>query len=392
MTDTTIKTAKPEPENPETRKKLAKQYERVHNILFLIDIVFTLMVLMVFIFTGGNGGYSNQLAGLIRSWSNNYWLQVSIYITITTTIYFLLLTPFSFYGGYLLEHKYQLSNESFWMWIKDRFKSYILNVIFMLLLGLVLYVFLVYAKHSWWLWVGSMWFLFGIILSNIFPIIIIPLFYKLKPLENEDLKNKLIFLSEKVKAKISGVYEIILSTKTKKANAALTGLGNTKRIILGDTLLDNFSNEEIEVVLAHELGHFYYKHIWKLIFFGAFITFAGLYLISLIFNDVVMNLGYNGIADIAGFPVFLLCMFLFSIFTSPLNSTYSRYLENQADLFALKQTNLPKDFITAMTKLADQNLADDQPNPIIEFLLHDHPSISRRIKLAERFMNTHKAS
>jgi len=375
-----------------SRRKLAKQYERTNNILFLTDIVFTVFVLVVFIFTGGSGGYSNRLAGLIRSWTGNYWLQLSIYTAIITTIYFFLLTPFKFYDGYILEHKYQLSNETLWGWVKDRAKIYVLNMISMLLMAIVVYVCINYSPNSWWLFVGLAYIFFSIVLGNIFPVLIIPLFYKLKPLENEVLVNKLVALAAKAGAKILGVYEIELSEKTKKANAALVGLGNTKRIILGDTLLRNFSHEEIEVVLAHELGHFYYKHIWKFIFFGSLITFAGLYLVSLIFNEVVLNLGYGGINDIAGYAVFLLCMLIFTTIISPVNSAFSRYCERQSDLFALEKTGLPNEFITAMTKLADQNLADDSPNAVIEFLLHDHPSISRRVKFAQRFMAAKKAS
>ena len=298
------------------------------------------------------------------------------------------LLPFNYYSGYYLEHKYNLSTQSLFSWFKDRIKSFLLNIVFMVLLGEVLYLFFKFTQNTWWLWLSVIWVLFGIVLSNIFPVLILPLFYKYKPLENDELAKRLISLAERVNARILGVFELELSAKTKKANAALTGMGNTKRILLGDTLLENFTDDEIEVVLAHELGHFYYKHIWKLIFFGGFITFIGLWATSLVLAKLVVFSGFAEVSQIGAFPLFLLCMFLFALVSMPVNSTFSRILEKQADLFALRETKSPKHFITAMRRLANLNLADEEPHPLIEFFLHDHPSISRRVKLAEDFMDS----
>ncbi len=370
------------------KKRRAKAYERIHNLLFLVDIFYTLAAIGIFVFAGPNGGFSTLLADWISSWCPNYWLQVAVYVAFLTTGYMLLLLPLQFYSGYILEHKYELSNEKVASWFFDRIKSYLLNLVFMAIMAEVLFLFLNKAQQSWWLWVGSLWVLFGIILSNVFPVVILPLFYKYKPLEDIELARRLIALAERVKAKILGVYELELSAKTKKANAALAGLGNTKRILLGDTLLQNFTHDEIEVILAHELGHFYYKHIWKLIFFGGAITFGGLYATSLLLHKLVAIAGYDGITAIASFPLFLLCMFVFALISMPINATFSRVLERQADLFALRETNAPKDFISSMSKLADMNLADEEPHPLIEFIMHDHPSIGRRIKMAQQFMQS----
>ena len=367
------------------RKKLAKKYELVHNILFLVDIVYTLAIILLFINMGGGGGYSSRLTEWVGSWCANYWLQILFYMIIITTVYMISLLPLSFYSGFYLEHKYELSNETFSSWIKDKGKSLLLNIVFMVLFGEIVYLFLNVSQQAWWLWVGIVWILFGIVLSNIAPVVIIPLFYKLKPLEDTELTNRLVDLANRVKANILGVYEIELSAKTKKANAALAGLGNTKRILLGDTLLKNFTHEEIEVILAHELGHFYYNHIWKLIFFGGIITFGGLYVSSLVLENSVTSMGFENITNIAAFPIFLICMFIFTLVSTPLNNLYSRILERQADTFALKQTKAPKHFISSMKKLAELNLADEEPHPVIEFLLHSHPSIGRRVKFAEQF-------
>ena len=381
--------AQPDSSSASHRKALAKRYEASHNWLFLVDIVYTVILIALFVFVGKQGGFSAQLLAWIQSFCANYWIQVAVYSGILTTMYMACLLPLSFYSGYYLEHKYSLSTQSFGSWLGDKGKSYVLNLVFMVFVAEGLYLFFMLAEKSWWLWVGVLWVGFGIILSNIAPVLIMPLFYKFKPLENDALKTRLIAMAERLKVTILGVFEMELSAKTKKANAALAGLGNTKRILLGDTLLKNFCDEEIEVVLAHELGHFYYKHIWQLILFGGAITFAGLYLVSLIFDRLAVSSGFAGITDIAAFPVFLLCMFVFTLISMPINATYTRILEKQADNFALRQTNAPDHFISTMKKLADLNLADEEPHPLIEFLLHDHPSISSRIKAAEAFRVRH---
>jgi STE24 endopeptidase len=372
-------------ENKPDKKLLAKKYERVHNVLFLVDVVYTLVLIAIFIFAGKGGGFSQQLADWIAGWCPNYWLNIAVYTAILTTGYMVFLLPLQFYSGYILEHKYGLSNEKIGSWFFDRIKSYLLNLVFMAIMAELLFLLLHYAKDTWWLWLGIIWVLFGIILSNIFPVLILPLFYKYKPLEDKELARRLITLAERLNAKILGVYELELSAKTKKANAALAGLGNTKRILLGDTLLKNFSHDEIVLVLAHELGHFYYKHIWKLIFFGGCVTFGGLYITGLLLDKLVSVAGYASITSVASFPLFLLCMFIFALVTMPVNACFSRMLERQADLFCLRETNAPQVFISAMTKLADMNLADEEPHPVIEFILHDHPSIGRRIKMANQF-------
>lgn len=388
MNDTHKDQSPPDSQAGSDKKQRAKRYERIHNILFLVDVVYTLALMAIFIFAGGDGGFSAQLHAWIAGWCPNYWLQVAVYVAVLITGYMALLLPLQFYSGYILEHKYELSNESMGSWFFDRFKSYILNLIFMVLMGELLFVFLNFAEQTWWIWLGVIWVLFGIVLSNIFPVLILPLFYKYKPLEDNELARRLIKLAERVNAKIIGVYELELSSKTKKANAALAGLGNTKRILLGDTLLSHFSHDEIEVILAHELGHFYYKHIWKLLLFGGLVTFGGLYITSLILAKLVGVAGYDGITAIASFPLFLLCMFLFALLTMPINATFSRILERQADLFAMRETDAPKEFISAMRKLADMNLADEEPHPLVEIFLHDHPSISRRIRMADAYMQS----
>lgn len=368
----------------QNKQKLSKKYATVHNRLFLLDIILTFAGLIILI-VGGIGGISGRLSGILSSLCPNIWLKNAYYVVIFSLTYTLAFMPLSFYEGYVLEHRFKLSNQSIWDWIKDKLKGFGVSLILSLLAIEVMYFLLRSAGVYWWVWAGVLWIFFSIVLNKIAPIILIPIFFKLTPLNNPELVTRLKTMAEKVGAKVLGIFEIDLSKKTKKANAAFTGIGSTKRILLADTLLKEFSHEEIEVILAHELGHYYYKHLWKLLGFSIVSTFIGLGIGHVVLTKSVLRLGFPGIADIGAFPVLALVLFLFMLFTLPLNNSFSRMLERQADRFAIETTNKPDAFIGSMTKLANQNLADTTPNPVIHFLLHSHPSISERIAMAEKY-------
>src|SRR5581483_9315375 len=193
-------------------------------------------------------------------------------------------------------------------------------------------------------------------------------------------------LAKRANTRVRGVYTFDMSRKTTAANAALMGLGNTRRIVLGDTMLDRYTNEEIEVVLAHELGHHVHHDIWKLIISQSLVTLAGLYLANVVFHRVVETHLYAGFADAATIPLLLALMALFSFIVMPLNNGFSRYVEYQADEYALQSTRMIEPFKSAMTRLANQNLSDIAPSPIIEFLFYDHPSTGKRLKHADDYV------
>jgi len=373
----------------EERQKIAKEYSSVHNQLFLLDTILTFMGL-VMIIVGGNSGISGRISTALSIHIPNNWLLVAGYVVIINTAYCILFLPFNFYEGYTLEHKFKLSNQTIGAWAKDKLKSFGVSLVLSLIIMEVTYWLLRVSGGSWWIWAGCLWILFSIVLTHLAPILLMPIFFKITPLDNNELSERLKNLAQKTGANILGVFEMDLSKKTKKANAAFTGIGNTKRILLADTLLQKFSHEEIEVILAHELGHYYYSHLWKLLTFGVVSTFAGLALCNVALNHFVSTLGFTSIADIGAFPVFAIVLFFFMLITLPINNTFSRHLEKQADAFALDTTRKPEAFISSMNKLAEQNLADTNPNPIIHFILHSHPSISERIKMAEIFISKRK--
>jgi len=359
----------------------AKRYEAIHNLLFVVETVLMLVVLGAFLLTGG----SVLLAGQVRACAENPWLHVALFAGILVVGTKLIFLPLDWFGDFYLEHRYQLSNETITGWVVDELKSLGLNLGFGVAVLDVIYFLLRRAGPAWWLWAGLVMLVFGVVLSALFPVVILPLFYKLQPLENEALRQRLVTLADRVGARVVGVYRLTLSAKTKKANAAFAGLGATKRILLGDTLLNNFTADEIEVVMAHEMAHYKHGDIWKLIGWGAGTTWVGLWLADHGLRRGLRHFGFSDVSDLGAFPLLALCLFGFGLLVLPVNNAFSRWRERKADRTALDLTRNPAGFISAMRKLAAQNLADVAPHLAIEFLLHDHPSLNQRITIAEQW-------
>lgn len=232
----------------------------------------------------------------------------------------------------------------------------------------------------WWLPFGTILFVFSVVLAQIVPILILPLFYKVTPLENESLKEKIVLLFANANLKVSNVFKFNMSKNTKKANAAFTGLGKTKRILLGDTLLDSYSEDEIETVIAHELGHYKKKHIIKNLFIGAFSSFLIFFLIAHLHGITLKWFGFNEITQIASFPVLVIWASLIGLIQKPLSNFISRKFEYEADQYAVVSTKKPEEFVNTLEKLTDQNLGDKEPHPFVEWFFYSHPSIKNRIK------------
>jgi len=231
-----------------------------------------------------------------------------------------------------------------------------------------------------------------IVLAQLAPVVLFPIFYKFEPLENEDLRRRLVVLSERAGTRVRGVYRWKLSEKSKKANAALTGLGATRRIILADTLLDNYTPEEIEAVLAHELGHHVHRHILKSIFVQAAITLFGFWAANWTLHYAVDQHMFEELSDFANLPLLALVSVVLSFLLMPALNAYSRFNERQADRYAFESIASVEPFISSMNKLAEQNLAERTPSKWVEWFFHSHPAISRRLAAAEEWSRTQNAA
>ncbi|MEJ2600476.1 MAG: M48 family metallopeptidase [Anaerolineales bacterium] len=365
------------------RQKQAKEYARISRRLFLVDLGLGGLYVIAWLVFGWSAGLRNLLLG----WTSNDWLLVIGYLIVFGGIYYLINLPLSYYEGFVLPHRFEISTQTLAGWISDQIKGGLLAGVLGGLLLEIIYAVLRAAPDTWWLWAAGILLLFSVLLANLAPVLFMPIFYKFVPLDDDyaDLAQRLMRLAEQAGAHVRGVYKFDMSRRTKAANAALTGLGNTRRIILGDTLLDEFTSEEIETVLAHELGHHVHKDIPMGIVLDSLFTLVGLYLANLILQFGVRVFGFAGPADIAALPIFALAIGAFGLVTMPLTNGFSRWRERRADEYALQATGKPQAFASAMTRLANQNLADADPEPWVEFLLYSHPALSKRIAMAQAF-------
>jgi len=254
---------------------------------------------------------------------------------------------------------------------------------------LIFYFSLNYFGNIWWLPFATIMFFISVVLSQIFPILIFPIFYKITPIENEELKERITKLARDANLKVENVYKFNMSKNTKKANAAFTGLGKTKRIILGDTLLESYSTQEIETVIAHELGHYKKKHIIKNIFIGTASSFLTLFLIALLYQNSLSWFGFKEITQVAALPLLALWSMLIGLIQAPLGNVLSRKFEYEADEYAIFETKNPSAFKKTLEKLTEQNLGDKEPHPFVEWFFYSHPSIKNRINAIDKFAEEH---
>jgi STE24 endopeptidase len=280
-----------------------------------------------------------------------------------------------------------LSTQTFSAWVIDLSKGALIGVVLAGIVLEVIYAVLRIAPETWWLWAAVVLLVFNVLLANLAPTLLFPIFNKFVPLKegHAELESRLIRLAEKANTHIRGVYQFDMSRRTTAANAALTGLGRTRRIILGDTLLDHFTHDEIETVLAHELGHHVHRDIPMGILVESSLTMIGLYLASIGLNWGVSAFGLSSPSDVAGMPFFILLMGLYGLVTTPLGNSYSRWCEKRADQYALQATGSGKAYASALARLANQNLSDADPERWVEFLLYSHPALRKRIAMAEAF-------
>lgn len=357
----------------------ARRYNRIRRWLGFADFAIGAALLIVLLATG----WTNWLRDLaLRRGFQNYTLAVFLYLFFLMAIGKGLGLGLEYYG-FRLEQKFQLSNQKFRSWLWDETKGFLVSLLLGGIVVEVLYFMIRQSPQHWWILTWVIFMALFVVMAQLAPVILFPIFYKFEPLENEDLRRRLVQLSERAGTRVRGVYRWQLSEKSKKANAALTGLGSTRRIILADTLLDNYEPEEIEAVLAHELGHHVHRHILKSIFVQAAITLFGFWVANFVLHYAVDHHMFDELSDFANLPLLAITATVISLLLMPALNAYSRYNERQADRYAFESIASVEPFISSMNKLAQQNLAERTPARWVEVLFHSHPAISRRLAAAE---------
>lgn len=380
--------ANPQPnDSPEVRR-----YNRIRRWLGMADAVIGFGLLIVLLVTGWSGK--------LRDWSyhgasQHYFVAVFLYVLMFSVIIKALSAPLD-YLGFRLEHRYNLSNQKMRSWLGDELKGWLVGLVLGTLFVEVIYAIIRIAPQRWWMIAWAVFVGLFLLIAQLAPVVLFPLFYKFEPLNNDSLRDRLTRLGERAGTRVRGVYEWKLSEKSKKANAALMGMGGTRRIILSDTLLKNYSEDEIEAVLAHELGHHVRRHIVKGILMQVAITFFGFWLTDQVLRYAIANDWFPALDprlyDFANLPLIILVATVLSFLLMPALNGLSRKHEREADLYAWENIPAIEPFVSSMQKLADQNLAERTPSRFVEWLFESHPSIQKRIAAAQAWAQSRQTA
>lgn len=363
----------------EERQLLAHRYEREKRWLGLASMSLSLIILVAFYASGLSRWLAHQECGPLI-------LTFGVYLFALQAVSILLSLPLRFYSGYIHEHRWNFSNHTTKSWLWEQAKSSAVGFLLSLfLVGLLLWV-MDLSPRFWWLISGLGMAVVGVFLATIFPVAILPLFNKYTPIENRELTDSLRRILSKGGLKSSGFFKEDTSRQTKKENAFLAGLGKTRRVVLGDNLLENMRIPEIESIIAHEVGHYRHQHIWKNIALGTLQQVLVFFLVGVLMKELFPPFLSSVRANMGLLPVFFILMggvsgFLFT----PLNQAISRCFERKADLYALQTIKNPEDFMTALAGLADRNLSNAYPDWWIKILFYSHPPIGERLHMAEIF-------
>ena len=358
----------------------ARVYHRRQLALSVLGLVLSVVYLLALIATRA----AAHLTEYVARWTTAWWLELGIVLLVLAGAYRILTLPLHWLGGFWLPRRFGLLHQPFRRWVWDAAKAAVIGAILGLLAALTVYG-LLRVTPWWWLW-GAAIFLAGYaLLALVAPIWLVPLFYRLTPLPDGALLARLLALARRVGVPVTGVFVVDQSRKSRTANAAVTGLGRTRRILLFDTLLDQFTAEEIEAVLAHELAHQLHGDIRRGLLVQGALTLGTFWIADRALGWGAGWLGLAGPADIAGLPFFGLILVLVSLAALPLANGWSRRVEWQADRFALETIPDPRAFIGSMERLATLNLAEREPHRLEEFFLYSHPAIARRIAHARQF-------
>ena len=364
----------PEPSAAQSPPR-ARQYQRIKLAITLISISLNVVVPLVFLLAGG----SEAIRNLAEGWTGSSALVVVLYLLVAGAGLQVIEFPFEVYSGFVVEKQFGLSKLSIAGWLWDWLKGTLIQTVLIVVVVSGIYWLLRSQPDLWWLWAAVGATLLIVVLAALLPVFLLPLFYKFEPIPEGELKDRLFALADRIGTRVKGVYVWHLGDKSSKANAAVTGWGRTRRIIISDTLIDSNTPDEIEVVMAHELGHHVRNDVWKMMLVQVILIFISFFVIDLALETWTDSLGLRGISDIAGLPLVIIVGAGVSLIALPVANWLSRKAESAADRYALNLTGMRDQFISAMNKLGDQNMSQKQPSAVVEFIFHSHPSIHRRI-------------
>ena len=367
----------PASEAPESRRAQAAALAATRRRLFFV----TSIVGIVAPWALWASGLSAWLWGALQSTS--IWLALPVHLGVLTLILALIATPLSFYGGFVVGHRYGLSTQTLGGWIADWVKSTVIALVLTTVAACLFYATLWAAPSLWWLlyWLEAMAAV--VVLTFVAPYVFLPLFFKPKPVEDPGVVMMIEDVVRQAGTTVAGVSQLDFSRRTHEANAAVIGFGKSRRVVLGDTLLESFTPSEIKAVVAHELGHHIHRDVAKLLVIQAVVMALGLGLAAVLGEQLVRLFGAASLGDPAAYPLLALGVSVFGLICLPAVNAFARYVEAEADAYAINLVGDGRPLAAAMRRLADQNLAEERPPRWAEILLHTHPPIWRRVERAE---------
>ncbi len=364
------------------KQRLARNYETRKRKLSLIRQLSTFCLMLVFILWVSTP--------LIEVLPQSPALRFLCFIWILTLFTLPSDLVFSYISSYRTEHAFGFSNQDRKQFFTDEAKDVALSLVINPLLALILFLAFRLSPESWWIWAAAAMVLVSGVFATLYPVLILPLFNKYTPVEDEALKERLGRILHDAGLKIKGFYLQDMSRQTKKENAFLGGMGRTRRVVLSDNIIRNMKLDELETVIAHEVGHYKHKHIFRNIFFGALFQLLVFFLTHQVMLRIYPNYLTTFNSMLAAFPLFLLCFGLLNtLIVSPLANALSRYHERQADRYALNATGNAEAFRRSMAGLANRNLSNAYPRPFIKYFYYSHPPAGERLRLAEEWERGH---
>ena len=362
----------------------ATRYHRLRRRAFLLAAAWRVFLLAFLAVSGLAPALRDALASAVHPFPA--FLQPSLtvlaFIAVLTVVHDLGALPMTSFAGITLERRYGLSRQPASAWFRDHAKAAALNLVFTGAAAVWMYAWLAAAPGLWWIpaWAGLT--AAGILATWVAPVALLPLFYRFVPLADRSLRERLLALAARAGVPALGVFEWRTSDRTSRANAALTGIGRTRRIILSDTLLSDYKPEEVEAVLAHEVAHHANHDIWKGMAVDALAGLFAFFAADAALRAIAGPAALQGLADPAGIPAAGLAMTAVAWAASPLQNAVSRAHERRADRAALDLTRNAEAFVSAMRRLGARNLAEASPSLLIRLFFHTHPPVDERIAFA----------
>jgi len=360
----------------------ASRYHRLRRSASLAATALGALLLFVLIISGGSAALRDHA---LRLAGGLYFAALAVYVIALALLHEIVQLPLAFYQGVTLERRYELSTQTTAGWWKDHLKAAGVSLVFALIGSAIIVSLMRWSPERWWIAAAVSFAAILVLLAQLAPVLLLPLFYDFKPLDRAALVQRLLALADRAETRVMGVFEWRLSDRTKKANAALTGIGHTRRILLSDTLLSEHSDDEIEVILAHELAHHVHRDIWSGIALETVLIVLGFFVADRVLLAFGTSFGLAGKSDIAALPLVVLTIAAVSLVLMPAANAFSRAHERRADRYALRMTGNVSAFVTAMKRLAAQNLAEEQPSRFVEVVFHSHPSTTARIAAAQKW-------